>query len=179
MPLKSDRPISIRDQGGSKLFRKQMRGSNRCRKIQKLSFGGSILQSGNKAVKTMSAFRILEHLYLIDNDCTDVVKTGPFAEKIVHTLIRSDHNAATRPAVTDRPCLRKINAGDTRHYRGCCNTLIFSGKTIVLLVCQSNQRHKEEHTTTLFQIIFQTSHLADERLSRSSCRNHQKILSKQ
>ena len=113
----------------------------------------------------MTALRVFQCLDFVDYDGADVVQLHALPEHVVHTFVGTHNNSSARTAVADRSGLWKIQTGSSRHNGGLGNSLVLLGEAVVLLVCECHQRHKEKHSSPLFQIVFETCHLTDEGLT--------------
>ena len=127
----------------------------------------------------MTAFRVFQSLDFIDYDSADVVQLHALPEHVVHTFVGSHNNSSAGTAVADRSGLREVQTGSSRHNGGLGNSLVLLGEAVVLLVCKSNQRDKEEHSPPLFQIVLETCHLTDEGLTRCGSGYHQQVFAVQ
>ena len=127
----------------------------------------------------MTALRVFQSLDFVDYDGADVVQLHAFSKHVVHTFVGSHNNSSAGTAVADRSGFGEVQTGSSRHNGGLGNSLVLLGEAVVLLVCKSNQRDKEKHSSPLFQIVLETCHLTDEGLTRCGSGYHQQVFAVQ
>ncbi|KAF5028912.1 hypothetical protein DSECCO2_654080 [anaerobic digester metagenome] len=171
-----NRPVRVADKVCPEFLREQSRSPDRGREVEELRLGRDVLEPGDQPVETVAAFRILEHLHLVDDDGADVFYGSPGPESVVDPLVSPHHHGSVDVPVARRTGLGEVETAHPGLQGDPDQVTVAVAEPLVLLVRERDQRNQEERPPPAFEEILHPGHLPDEGLAARGRRDDQEVL---